>query len=115
MSVPRRPPALFAAPLLVLALLLTGCSSDGAPAKTPVGAPGPQSDAASVRRASPSPDPTPSPAGIPGLGPETLAQVPAEARQVFVVTGEEADSNQSGAVLYSREDPAESWQPVLGP
>ncbi|WP_228921894.1 L,D-transpeptidase family protein [Streptomyces sp. DH7] len=120
MSVPRRPPALFAAPFLVLALLLTGCSSDGVPAKTPAGAPGqgaagPGSDAASVRRASPSPDPTPSPAGIPGLGPETLAQVPAEARQVFVVTGEEADSNQSGAVLYSREDPAESWQPVLGP
>ncbi|WIY77518.1 L,D-transpeptidase family protein [Streptomyces anulatus] len=120
MSVPRRPPALFAAPLLVLALLLTGCSSGGAPAKTPACAPGqgaaaPESEAASVRRASPSPDPTPSPAGIPGLGPETLAQVPAEARQVFVVTGEEADSNQSGAVLYSREDPAESWQPVLGP
>lgn len=34
---------------------------------------------------------------------------------MFVVTGEEVDSNQSGAVLYSREDPAESWQPVLGP
>ncbi|MGW7093177.1 L,D-transpeptidase family protein [Streptomyces sp. NPDC054874] len=120
MSVPRRPPALLAAPLLVLALLLAGCASDAAPAKAPVGAPGlgaagPESDAASVRRASPSPEPTPSPAGIPGLGPETLAQVPAEARQVFVVTGEEADSNQSGAVLYSREDPARSWQPVLGP
>ncbi|MFJ1798675.1 L,D-transpeptidase family protein [Streptomyces sp. NPDC088180] len=120
MSVPRRPPALLAAPLLVLALLLTGCSSGAAPAENPVGAPGlgaagPESDAASVRRASPGPEPAPSPAGIPGLGPETLAQVPAEARQVFVVTGEEADSHQSGAVLYSREDAAKSWQPVLGP
>lgn len=120
MSLPCRPPALLAAPLLALALLLTGCSSGGAPAKTPVGAPGqgaagPESDAASVRRSSSSPDPTPSPAQIPGLGPETLAQVPAEARQVFVVTGEEADSHRSDAVLYSREDPAESWQPTLGP
>ncbi|MEI5034065.1 L,D-transpeptidase family protein [Streptomyces sp. S1A(2023)] len=120
MSVPRRPPALLAAPLLVLALLLAGCASDAPPAKAPVGAPGqgaagPQSDAASVRRASPSSEPTPSPAEIPGLGPETLAQVPAEARQVFVVTGEESDSHQAGAVLYSREGPAKSWQPVLGP
>ncbi|MFI7285497.1 L,D-transpeptidase family protein [Streptomyces anulatus] len=120
MSVPRRPPALLAAPLLVLALLLTGCASDSAPAKAPVGAPGlgaagPESDAASVRRASTSPEPTPSPAAIPGLGPETLAQIPAEARQVFVVTGEEADSNQSSAVLHSREDPAKGWRPVAGP
>ncbi|WDG30185.1 L,D-transpeptidase family protein [Streptomyces sp. CA-278952] len=120
MSVPRRPPALLAAPLLVLALLLTGCASGAAPAKAPVGAPGqgaagPQSDAASALRASPSAAPTPSPAEIPDLGPETLAHIPAEARQAFVVTGEEVDSNQSSAVLYSREDPVKGWEPVAGP
>ncbi|MFJ5887843.1 L,D-transpeptidase family protein [Streptomyces californicus] len=125
MSVPPRPSALFAAPLLVLALLLAGCSSGPAPAKAPVGAPGqgaagPESDdAASARRASSgpaaAPSPTPSPAAIPGLGPETLAAIPAEARQAFVVTGEEADANQSSAVLYSRQDPAKGWQPVAGP
>ncbi|MFC9478269.1 L,D-transpeptidase family protein [Streptomyces griseus] len=120
MSLPRRPPVLLAAPLLVLALLLTGCSSDAAPAKTPEGVPGqgaagPQSDAASALRASPAPTPTPSPAEIPDLGPETLAQIPAEARQAFVVTGEEADSYRSSAVLYSRADPAQGWEPVAGP
>ncbi|WP_406190970.1 L,D-transpeptidase family protein [Streptomyces griseus] len=120
MSVPRRPPALLAAPLLALALLLTGCGSDAAPAKTPEGVPGqgaagPQSDAASVLRASPAPTPTPSPAEIPDLGPQTRAAIPAEARQAFVVTGEGADSHQSSAVLYSREDPAQGWQPVAGP
>ncbi|MET9942855.1 hypothetical protein ABZ086_33730, partial [Streptomyces halstedii] len=77
MSVPLRPPALLAAPLLVLALLLTGCTSSGAtPATAPVGAPGqgaagPESDAASVRRSSPSAAEAPSPAEIPGLGPQT--------------------------------------------
>ncbi|MFI1930845.1 hypothetical protein [Streptomyces sp. NPDC020330] len=120
MSVPRRPPALLAAPLLVLALLLTGCSLGAAPAKAPAGVPGlgaagPESGDASVRGASPSPEPTPSPAGIPGLGPKTQARIPAGTRQVFVVTGEAADSNQSSAVLYHRETPAKGWQPVAGP
>ncbi|WP_228993788.1 L,D-transpeptidase family protein [Streptomyces sp. DH8] len=128
MSVPRRPPALLAAPLLALVLLLTGCSSEPAPVKLPVGAPGqgaagPESDAAPARRASsgpdagtvPTPSPTPSPAAIPGLGPETLAKIPAEARQAFVVTGEEADANRSRAALYSREGRAGGWKPVAGP
>ncbi|MDQ0985706.1 L,D-transpeptidase family protein [Streptomyces sp. V2I9] len=124
MSVPRRPPALLAAPLLVLALLLTGCSSGPTPAKAPVGAPGqgaagPESDASSVRRAPSGPEtvpaPAPTPATIPGLGPQTLAEIPAEARQAFVVTGEEADANQSSAVLYSREGPGKGWEPVAGP
>ncbi|MFJ6609862.1 L,D-transpeptidase family protein [Streptomyces sp. NPDC091289] len=122
MSVPRRPPALLAAPLLVLALLLTACASGAAPApaRTPAGAPGqgaagPQSDAASALGVSPGPTPAPSPAEIPDLGPETRAAIPAEARQAFVVTGEEADSNRSSAVLYSREDPVKGWQPVAGP
>ncbi|MFJ9328227.1 MULTISPECIES: L,D-transpeptidase family protein [unclassified Streptomyces] len=120
MSVPLRPSALLAAPLLVLALLLTGCASGPAPVRTPVaapgqGAPGPESDTASVLRASPSAEPTPSPAEIPGLGPQTRAEIPEEARQAFVVTGEDEDANRSSAVLYSREDPAEGWVAVAGP
>ncbi|MFD3813892.1 L,D-transpeptidase family protein [Streptomyces rubiginosohelvolus] len=120
MSLPRRPPALLAAPLLALALLLAGCSSGAAPEKAPAGVPGqgaagPQSDAASALRSSAGPTPAPSPAEIPDLGPETLAQIPAEAQQAFVVTGEEADSYRSSAVLYSRADPAQGWEPVAGP
>ncbi|MEU1171395.1 L,D-transpeptidase family protein [Streptomyces microflavus] len=120
MSVPRRPHALLTAPLLVLALLLTGCASGTAPAKAPVAAPGqgaagPESDAAAVLREPAEAEPAPSPAEIPGLGPLTRAQIPEEARQAFVVTGEEEDANRSSAVLYSREDPAEGWAPAAGP
>jgi len=119
-SVPRRPHALLTAPLLALALLLTGCASGTAPAKTPVAAPGqgaagPESDAASVLRSSPGAEPAPSPAEIPGLGPLTRAEIPEEARQAFVVTGDDEDSHRSGAVLYSREDPAQGWVPAAGP
>ncbi|MFH9765726.1 L,D-transpeptidase family protein [Streptomyces microflavus] len=120
MSVPRRPHALLTAPLLVLALLLTGCASGTAPAKAPVaapgqGAPGPESDAASVLREPAEGVPVPGPAEIPGLGPLTRAEIPEEARQAFVVTGEDEDANRSSAVLYSREDPAEGWAPAAGP
>ncbi|MEV7881100.1 L,D-transpeptidase family protein [Streptomyces microflavus] len=120
MSVPRRPHALLAAPLLVLALLLTGCASGTAPAKAPVaapgqGAPGPESDAASVLREPAEAELAPGPAEIPGLGPLTRAEIPEEARQAFVVTGEDEDANRSSAVLYSREDPAEGWAPAAGP
>ncbi|MFF3092409.1 L,D-transpeptidase family protein [Streptomyces cyaneofuscatus] len=118
MSVPLRPPALLTAPLLVLVLLLTGCASSGSTA--PVGAPGqgaagPESDAASALRSSPSAEAVPSPAEIPGLGPQTRAEIPEDARQAFVVTGENEDANRSSAVLYSREDPAEGWVAVAGP
>ncbi|OXZ02873.1 L,D-transpeptidase family protein [Streptomyces sp. 2R] len=120
MSVPRRPHALLTAPLLVLALLLTGCASGTAPAKAPVAAPGqgaagPESDAASVLRETAEGVPAPGPAEIPGLGPLTRAEIPEEARQAFVVTGEDEDANRSSAVLYSREDPAEGWAPAAGP
>ncbi|MFJ4962399.1 hypothetical protein EES43_13725 [Streptomyces sp. ADI96-02] len=127
MSVPRRPPALPTAPFLLLVLLLTaplllltGCSSDTAPAAQRQGAAGPNSDAASVRggtpdAASPEKDPVRPPREIPVLGPRTRAQIPDEARQAFVVTGEGVDSNRSSAMLYSREDPAEGWHPAAGP
>ncbi|MFF6815043.1 L,D-transpeptidase family protein [Streptomyces sp. NPDC012403] len=40
------------------------------------------------------------PARIPGLGPRTRAWIPANARQVVVVTGPHKDANRSRAVLY---------------
>ncbi|MFJ1590413.1 L,D-transpeptidase family protein [Kitasatospora albolonga] len=127
MSVPRRPPALLTAPLLALALLLTGCgfsitstpitpATSAAPAAAPgQGAAGPESGAASVLRESASEEPAPSPAEIPGLGPLTRAQIPDDARQAFVVTGEGEDSNRSSTMLYTREDPAEGWESSAGP
>ncbi|MEU0288068.1 L,D-transpeptidase family protein [Streptomyces sp. NPDC052492] len=43
---------------------------------------------------------TEAPAVIPGLGPRTRAWIPADARQVVVVTGRDRDANHSQAVLY---------------
>ncbi|MFI2511165.1 L,D-transpeptidase family protein [Streptomyces sp. NPDC018972] len=40
------------------------------------------------------------PTRIPGLGPRTRAWIPANARQVVVVTGRHKDANRSWAVLY---------------
>ncbi|MER6142138.1 L,D-transpeptidase family protein [Streptomyces sparsogenes] len=42
---------------------------------------------------------------LPGLGPRTLAQVPGNARQVVVVTGEGRDSSRSTVVVYQRRNP----------
>ncbi|MFI8206539.1 hypothetical protein [Streptomyces sp. NPDC085937] len=43
---------------------------------------------------------TEAPAVVPGLGPRTRAWIPADARQVVVVTGRGRDANHSEAVLY---------------
>lgn len=55
------------------------------------------------------------PTAIPGLGPETLAEIPADTRQAFVVTGRNADSNESTAVLYVRDAPDRGWTPATEP
>ncbi|MFF4903179.1 L,D-transpeptidase family protein [Streptomyces sp. NPDC001068] len=49
------------------------------------------------------------PARLPGLGPKTLAQVPADARQVLLVTGADRTSASSKAVLWQRVDGG--WRP----
>lgn len=49
------------------------------------------------------------PAELPGLGPKTLAQVPAAARQVVIVTGAGKKSAKSKVVLYERVDGG--WRP----
>ncbi|MGW8889841.1 L,D-transpeptidase family protein [Streptomyces sp. NPDC055749] len=107
MSASRRP---YAALVALVLLALTGCSTDPASPPTPSGAPGPQSMPAPERTKAPAPRP----AEIPALGPTTRAAIPATARQAVVVTGDSPDSNQSTAVLYTR-DPVKGWQPAAGP
>ncbi|MER7024371.1 L,D-transpeptidase family protein [Streptomyces ramulosus] len=50
---------------------------------------------------------------LPGLGPRTLAEIPARTRQAVVVTGAGRNSSRSEAVLYERTDAGwragESW------
>jgi L,D-peptidoglycan transpeptidase YkuD (ErfK/YbiS/YcfS/YnhG family) len=59
-----------------------------------------------------SPEASPSrealPSTLPGLGPHTLAEVPANARQAVVVTGQGKNSSRSTVVLYERTDAG--WQ-----
>lgn len=89
--------------LLAASLLLTGCGG-GAVASTQ-GAPAPS-------RETPEPGPLPSPEisvevapqQIPGLGPRTRSKIPADARQVVLVTGEGRDSADSAVVLYQRTE-----------
>ncbi|GEC06174.1 lipoprotein [Streptomyces spinoverrucosus] len=88
------------------ALLLTACGAQGtdaAPARGPV---------ASAEAKAPGPGPEQSlvtaPRQLPGLGPATRAQVPADARQAVVVTGRGRNSAVSDVVLYERT--VAGWQ-----
>ncbi|WP_420708034.1 L,D-transpeptidase family protein [Streptomyces sp. 142MFCol3.1] len=49
------------------------------------------------------------PAQLPGLGPHTLARIPAGTRQVVLVTGEAKNSSVAQAVLYERT--GAGWEP----
>lgn len=128
--VPLRLPYVVCAALL---LLLAGCGAepfvgtDGSGATTKAagatgvpgppgaaGAPGPPAQPRAAVPPTPSPPPAP-PREIPGLGPQTRAQIPAGVRQAFVVTGRSPDSNRSTAVLYTRDDPAVGWRAALAP
>jgi L,D-peptidoglycan transpeptidase YkuD (ErfK/YbiS/YcfS/YnhG family) len=48
------------------------------------------------------------PGTLPGLGPRTLAEVPADTRQALVVTGVGRDASQGSAILYERTP--EGWR-----
>ncbi|GAA5021435.1 L,D-transpeptidase family protein [Streptomyces siamensis] len=48
-------------------------------------------------------------AQLPGLGPHTLAKIPAHTRQVVLVTGEAKNSSTAQAVLYERT--GAGWEP----
>jgi L,D-peptidoglycan transpeptidase YkuD (ErfK/YbiS/YcfS/YnhG family) len=91
--------------LLAASLLLTGCgggvmaSTAGTttpPGKTPETSPAPEISVEAVPRQ------------IPGLGPRTWAEIPADTRQAVVVTGRNRDSSASTVVLYERT--AAGWQ-----
>lgn len=86
--------------LLGAALLLTGCGG-GAEA-----APDHQPAATRTPTSTPLPDVAleVAPQQLPGLGPETWAKVPGEARQAVVVTGNGRNSSRSTVVLYERSD-----------
>ncbi|AVZ74183.1 hypothetical protein SLUN_20455 [Streptomyces lunaelactis] len=95
-------------------LLLTGCAgatgraapaaeqkSASATASGPAGQPGPQAQIVRAQE-------------IPALGPGTRAQLSPANEQAVVVVGDDADSNQSVAMLYER-DPVQGWKPVSDP
>ncbi|MDX3457771.1 L,D-transpeptidase family protein [Streptomyces sp. ME02-8801-2C] len=112
------------APVPVLALTLTlalaGCGGPGGPGGAGATGDAPSTatstqdaravppgtaDAGSGPNAAGGAAATPAPAAsadLPGLGPRTLARVPATARQVLVVTGEDKNSPSSQVVLYRR-------------
>ncbi|MEU5238722.1 L,D-transpeptidase family protein [Streptomyces lydicus] len=48
---------------------------------------------------------------IPGLSDEVRKRIPADSRQVLVVTGEDMDSFESRVVLYTREEDSDDWEP----
>ncbi|MEV1066100.1 L,D-transpeptidase family protein [Streptomyces sp. NPDC050263] len=116
------------AAVLALALALTGCGGPDV-GTTGGGAPSAPAGAQDVRAVAPTTADTgsePSAAGergmdtpaaeasasaptvLPGLGPKTLAEIPANARQVLIVTGTDKNSPQSQVVLYQRTD-ASGW------
>ncbi|MFD9355642.1 hypothetical protein [Streptomyces sp. NPDC060031] len=47
--------------------------------------------------------------GLPGLSEQTRARIPAESRQLVLVTGEAMDSSRSTVALYTRPAPGADW------
>ncbi|MEV7077948.1 hypothetical protein AB0N88_05305 [Streptomyces sp. NPDC093516] len=118
----------MASAVLAAAALLTACgattgstaagTSPGGPSTAGRTAPAPSGTAsaqpsggASVLGGHPSED-APTLAHLAGLGPQTAARVPADARQVIVVTGEGRNSPRSRVVLYQRT--ASGWHGGAG-
>ncbi|MFJ2814688.1 MULTISPECIES: L,D-transpeptidase family protein [unclassified Streptomyces] len=94
--------------LLAASFVLTGCGSGAVAtadrsADNAAGAPAPSASAASSQPSAQS-----APDQIPDLGPETLAEIPADSRQAVVVTGKARGSSTSEVVLYRRT--ADGWQ-----
>ncbi|MFD9508227.1 L,D-transpeptidase family protein [Streptomyces mirabilis] len=102
-----RTPLIVAGTLVVLSVTLAGCGSTHAAsaggARESTGASG----TTQARPGRPAPDSAESaapvvPTRLPGVGPETLAGIPGNARQVVLVTGRGKDSPVSQVVLYRR-------------
>lgn len=47
--------------------------------------------------------------GLTGISEQTRAKIPADARQLILVTGKAADSSESTAALYTRPAPGADW------
>jgi L,D-peptidoglycan transpeptidase YkuD (ErfK/YbiS/YcfS/YnhG family) len=115
MRIARRRGTLATASLAASALLLAGCAGSATGARpSRVAEQGPLSTQIGGRagRSAPLPapsqarTPTPAPAALPGLGPKTLAAIPADARQAVLVTGVGRDSSTSMVTLYRYDDTA---------
>lgn len=94
--------------LLVVALVATAVAGCAA---APTAADHPAVPVALTRNGSGSGHTAPQaavPRQLPGLGPKTLAQVPADANQVVIVSGTGIDANTSTVVLYQRT--IDGWQ-----
>lgn len=97
---------------LAASTLLTGCGGDASGAQpsrvsevAPLGTVQPQVGRAGKEA------PAPQPAQLPGVGPRTLAEVPADARQVVLVTGAGRDATTDRVTLF-RHDPVAGWVPA---
>ncbi|WEP00840.1 L,D-transpeptidase family protein (plasmid) [Streptomyces sp. FXJ1.172] len=107
---------LTAAALVVVATI-TGCGATGAATphdasvaatagSTPASSHSARSEARPVNGVdAPAPE---LPEQLPGLGPDTRARIPAQTRQVVLVTGQGKNSNRSQVVLYRRT--SQGWQ-----
>ncbi|MFD5587266.1 hypothetical protein ACF1AX_12495 [Streptomyces sp. NPDC014802] len=84
-----------------------GCEREAARASAPAG---PPAGGSAARPAPPRPVFRP----LPGIGPATLARIPADTRQVLVVTGRGVDTNDARAVLYELT-PGQGWIAAAGP
>ncbi|MET7938131.1 hypothetical protein [Streptomyces sp. NPDC005322] len=114
------------AAVLALSATLTACAGPGAGTadRAPSAAAGAEDAAApgpGGTQARPGPAPADpdapaasAPARLPGLGPQTLAEIPRSARQVVLVTGRGKKSSRSQVVLYRRTgagwEPGATWQ-----
>ncbi|MGW7315171.1 L,D-transpeptidase family protein [Streptomyces sp. NPDC054865] len=48
--------------------------------------------------------------GLPGISADTRARIPADSRQLVLVTGRAKDSSESDVALYTRAAPGEDWK-----
>lgn len=114
---PRATTDLLLAGAGVAALLaLAGCgtavgSTPGGPERTAAAHPAPPAGATRTPApaATATATATPEPRALPGVGPETLAEVPSAARQVVLVSGRGHDSPVATVTLYRWS--AGGWQP----
>jgi L,D-peptidoglycan transpeptidase YkuD (ErfK/YbiS/YcfS/YnhG family) len=106
--------------VLALSVALAGCAGTGTGVRTvdaarPAagGANGASAAAPATTQAMPgrtsADNEASAPAQLPGLGPKTLAEIPANARQAVLVTGRSRNSSDSKVVLYQRTDAG--WEP----